>query len=272
MARDDKVKFVKYIPNKGNVKEVREHGVHNAIFQAFECRMKPNLLVGSYPHTQADLNSVQADGDGPNREGSTRNVTTVRVGGCVQVKPSKLLECPLWGAGATRLLELHKRNDELRVDPGADISNIMKLRAESLLAILQGRFKQFLKKRINQKSKRDHWCMRFAYNNLPVVASVMILSGHTKSDLECLNERDSLLLLATGSSCYVKCDDRPSSEGAYLYLDRVRQVFVRSGKVAGRGFSVRNDEHRKAAKESRPSSTFYRLYPSKESPQDKRQR
>ena len=146
----------------------------------------------------------------------------------------------------------------------------MKLRAESLLAILQGRFKQFLKKLIKQKSKHDHWCMRFAYNNLPVVASVMILSSHTKSDLECLNERDSLL--TTDSSCYVKCADRPSSEGAYLYLDRVRQVFVRSGKVAGRGFFVRNDEHRKAAKESRPSSTFYRLYPSKESPRDKRQR
>ena len=36
---------------------------------------KPNLLVGSYPHTQAALDSAQADGDGTNREGSSRNVT-----------------------------------------------------------------------------------------------------------------------------------------------------------------------------------------------------
>ena len=197
MARDDKVKFVKYIPNKGNVKEVREHGVHNAIFQAFECRMKPNLLVGSYPHTQADLNSVQADGDGPNREGSTRNVTTVRVGGCVQVKPSKLLECPLWGAGATRLLELHKRNDELCVDPGADISNKMKLKADSPLTILQGRFKKFLKKRKRDDTERSYQ-VRSRMSQQAGQSSVPDLS------------------------CYVKCAGRPLSKGAYLYLDRVR--------------------------------------------------
>ena len=86
----------------------------------------------------------------------------------------------------------------------------------------------------------------------------MILSGHAKSDIACLNERDSLLV--TDSSRYVKCANSPSSEGAYLYLYSVRQVFIRSGKVDGRGFSVRNEEHKKAAKESRPSSTFYRLY------------
>ena len=59
------------------MKEVREHGVHNAISQAFECRMKPNLLVGSYPHTQAALDSAQADEEGTNRVGSLRNVTVV---------------------------------------------------------------------------------------------------------------------------------------------------------------------------------------------------
>ena len=78
------------------MKEVREYGVHNAISQAFECRMKPNLLVDSYPHTQAALDSAQANGDGTNREGSSRNVTIVRVGERDQVKSSKLLGCPVW--------------------------------------------------------------------------------------------------------------------------------------------------------------------------------
>ena len=77
LAHDDKVKLVKDVPRKGNVKEVREHGVHNTISQVFECRMKPNLLVGSYPHTQAALVSAQANGDGTNREGSSRNMTIV---------------------------------------------------------------------------------------------------------------------------------------------------------------------------------------------------
>ena len=67
----------KDIPRKGNVKEVREHRVHYAISQVFECWMKPNLLVGSYPHTQAALDSAQADGDRTNRKGSSRNVTII---------------------------------------------------------------------------------------------------------------------------------------------------------------------------------------------------
>ena len=263
-AHDDQVKLVKDIPKKGNVKEVREHGVHNAISMAFKCRMKPNLVVGKFPHTEADLEKARGDEGATNGQGfGELHVTTFRIGGCPQVKPSKLLGCPLWRASATRLFELHKRDDGLRVDPGAEVSTDMKLKADALITILQARFKTFVKQRIKQQNKRDHWCLRFAYNNLPLVAAIMILSGHTKIDLECLNERDSLLV--TDSSRYVNGADSPSSEGAYLYLDGVRQVFIRSGKVAGRGFSTRDEEHKKAAKESRPSSTFYRLYPSKES-------
>ena len=103
--------------------------------------------------------------------------------------------------------------------------------------------------------------MQFAYTNLPVVAAAMILSGHMKVDLECLDEADSLLI--TDSSCFIKCETHPNDEGAYLYFDLVRRVFVRSGKVAGRGYVVRGDEHLKGAKESIPTSPFYRRYPSK---------
>ena len=161
--------------------------------------MKPNLLVGSYPHTQADLNSVQADEHGPNRKGSTRNVTTVRVGECVQVKLPKLMECSLWWAGATMLLELHKRHDELSIDPGVDISNKMKLKADSPLTILQGRFKQFLKKRKCNDTERSYQ-----------VRSRMSQQAGQSS--------------ITDSSCYVKCAGHPFlSEGAYLYLDHDRK-------------------------------------------------
>ena len=40
---------------------------------------------------------------------------------------------------------------------------------------------------------------------------------------------------------------------------------MRSRKVAGRGFKVRNKEHISAAKSPTPTSTFYHLYPSNES-------
>ena len=110
---------------------------------------------------------------------------------------------------------------------------------------------------MREKSRCDHWSMHFAFNNLPVVAAVLLLSGHVKSDLECLNERDSLL--NTDSNCYVKCQDCSDNEGSYLYFDNVRKVFVRSGKVAGRGFVDRGKEHVTSAKASRPSSAFYKL-------------
>ena len=45
----------------------------------------------------------------------------------------------------------------------------------------------------------------------------------------------------------------------------VRNVFVRTEKVAGRGFKVRNKEHISAAKSPMPTSTFYHLCLSKES-------
>ena len=90
-----------------------------------------------------------------------------------------------------------------------------------------------------------------------------MLSGHSKPDLEYRNERDSLLV--TDSNCYVKCVDCPENEGSYLYYDMIHRVFVKSGKVAGRGFGERGNDHIKGAKEIRPSSTFYRLYLSKHS-------
>ena len=78
-----------------------------------------------------------------------------------------------------------------------------------------------------------------------------------------MKDRDSLLI--TDESCFLKCEKCPDEEGAYLYFDIVRKIFVRSGKVAGRGMVVRGNEHLKAAKAAVPTSTMYRLYPSKES-------
>lgn len=87
--------------------------------------------------------------------------------------------------------------------------------------------------------------MDFTRVNLPVVTAVMVLSGYLKSNLECLNESDSLLI--TDSIYFLKCDDyaNKDKEGAYLCFNTVCNMFVRNGKVAGRGFVVRGDEHLK---------------------------
>ncbi len=269
IAHDDTLKRKKDIPNRGNLKEAKEHGVNNAILMAYNCRMKPNLLEGKQPHTAEDLARF-ADEDDDERESSELNVTTVQIGEEEQVLPSELLSCNMWRANAVRLFNLDKRDGEMRIDPGAEATDDMKRTADRLGQILRLRFKVFRKERIRQKSRRDHWSMNFAFNNIPVVAAVMVLSGHLKSDIECLNERDSLLI--TDSGCFVKCSETPDQEGAYLYFDMVRRVFVRSGKVAGRGFVSRGDEHVAAAKAARPSSTLYRLYPSKDSPRANKKR
>ena len=76
-----------------------------------------------------------------------------------------------------------------------------------LVRNIRQRFKTFLKQQTRQKTRRDHWYMQFAHNNLPVVAALMILSGHLKTNLKCLNERDSLII--TDSSCFIKCENCP---------------------------------------------------------------
>lgn len=67
------------------------------------------------------------------------------------------------------------------------------------------------------------------------------------------------------SGCFLKCKDNRGLEGAYLYYDLTRHVFIRSGKVAGRDMVVRNDEHLLEAKKDTPSSNLYRLWPSNHS-------
>ena len=216
LAHDDQIKLVKDIPNKGNVKEVVEHGALNAILMAYKCKMKPNLLLGKLPHSAADIDKVR--GDGGTLE--DLHVTTVRIGDPDHVKPSVLLGSNVWRASATRLFGLHTRDGELYVNPGAEISSEMKMRADALIPLLQACFKLYLEQRIRQKNKRDHWCLQFARNNLPVVAAIMTLSGHVQSNLECMNERDSLLV--TDLARYVKCIDCVRSVSGRLLARRLQ--------------------------------------------------
>jgi len=109
----------------------------------------------------------------------------------------------------------------------------------------------------------NHWSMKLAYKNLAVSAACMVLTNHTKMDLKCLDESSCLLAINTNS--FLPCLSFPNREGAYLYYDANRGVFVRSGKVTRRGFVVRGDEHLKASKGERANSHFYFVYPSDQS-------
>ena len=159
----------------------------------------------------------------------------------------------MWRVNAIRLFQLG-------IAEGTEVSEELASKADLLLRMLNHRFRIFLMERVPVKSKRAHWTMEFAYNNMPVNAAVMVLSGHLPMALECLSESDCLLV--NDDSCFVRCSTCPGREGAYLYFDLVRRVFVRSGKVGGRGYSSRDGEHLKEAMKPIPTSRFYRWWPS----------
>ena len=43
---------------------------------------------------------------------------------------------------------------------------------------------------MKQAAKKNHWILRFAFKNLPIIAARMILSKHLKLDLKCLGESE----------------------------------------------------------------------------------
>ena len=110
--------------------------------------------------------------------------------------------------------------------------------------------------------------MKLASKNMAIVAAVMVLQSHLKDDLSSLDDSDCLLSINAAN--FIKCSEHPDREGAYLYFDLNRGVFVRSGKVVGRGFVVRDAEHEKEAKAVTASSFFYRMFPSVHSPRGSR--
>jgi len=168
IAHDDELKKIGDIPNRGNLEEAkRDPPIRNAILMAYNCRLKPNLLEGTMPHSTEELARLADDDDElPSTE---VNATTVRLGNEVddQILPSELLSSPLWRANVVKLFNLHNsnRDEELmaRIDPGAAVSEESKAKADRLNQILNQRFKKFLSGRITGKDNPSvhigQWCL-----------------------------------------------------------------------------------------------------------------
>ena len=107
-ADNDELVRMKDIPNHGNLKEVKEHGILNIIMTAYNCRMKPNLLEGRQPHTAKNLVIFADDVD--NECGTNRvDISTVRLRDDDQVFPSELLGYHMWRVNAVRLFNENKQ-------------------------------------------------------------------------------------------------------------------------------------------------------------------
>jgi hypothetical protein len=133
--------------------------------------MLKNELVGNMPF---DINTINGDFVGSGVDQLC--IINVSLGQTNEDRflPSKLLSEENWVRLAINLLGLEDTNVT------STITEQQKDKADHLLKILQDRFQQHLLARIENKTKRTHWSMIFAYTNLAVSATCMILSNHVK--------------------------------------------------------------------------------------------
>ena len=235
------------LPIRGKLVEA-QNGAINKIKVAFELRGNPNTL-----HSESPANARENDDD----TSRIVDIQEITLGSESFVLPSELLSNADWVNYVVELLHLD--------DMAKIVVEQEKDKANQLFHKLRERLKNHMNARIQEKSRHTHWSMIFARENLAVCAACMVLSNHLKVDLTCIGSIGELL--GRNSGRFVRCDDFPDREGAYLYYDMNDECFIRSGKVTRRGFSVRDSEHRKAAAVSSSSkSHFYFLYPSKQSP------
>jgi len=74
---------------------------------------------------------------------------------------------------------------------------------------------------VKQAAKKNHWILRFAFKNLPIIAAMMILSKHLKLDLKCLGKSECLL--SSNANQFIPCLTFPRREGVYLYFEQWRR-------------------------------------------------
>jgi hypothetical protein len=236
------------LPAKGKLKDAEDNTVRNCIRIAFDCRTKSNRIEGTLPF---DLSNISDN----NNEGNNWGAHFITLTNNDSVLPSTLISDKSWVLYAINLLDLEKTTRALR-----EISSSDKDKADLLLVKLCERFKKHVNLRVKQVLKRNHCVLKLAWKNLSVVASIMLLSNHLKMELKCLGEH--ACLLAVNTNQFIPSGAFPNCEGAYLYFDGNRGVFVRGGKVVRQGFKEQGEEHLACAKVEKSLLHFYFLYPS----------
>lgn len=151
-----------------------------------------------------------------------------------------------------------------------DMADIQE-QTDTLHEILRARLVRHVEQRINDASKRDHYSLRWAEQNLGRVAAIMVIMGHVKKDIAIAKSNSGTCVLRQPGNTFIIAGtaDILEQEGCYLYYDCEDACWIRSGKVVGknRSFGGRNKEHATMAKEQSMEalkSKFYRTYPSKD--------
>ena len=224
------------------------------VTQVYEYRTLPNLLQSVLDDMNSTSDSLEEVVEEQENE---TNEEVLRLGVESEVmKASTFLLNNEWVHKVKTLL-----NSDNKITCN-DVTEELTRRADTLQKTLLFRFTYHVKRRIEDKSKHNHWVMRWSRRNMAQVAGIMTLFNHVKKDLECMQDISSTLL--GGKNQFVKVEEKESNlQGAYLYYDTNDGKWIRSGKVTRRSFGVRHAEHVKKSESKRTTSTLYSRYPSK---------
>ena len=250
--RDDIVKSK--LPNKDNL-AAAIIGTNCLIKLAFDCRAQPNIM----------LNKLSAAVENERRIGSedqtgiskfSRHEVIVHFHK-LHAKASTYLSNEDWLLTARIIF-----------DPSSDVminevNDEMCIKADKLQNALLNRLTNHVHRRIREKKKMEHWCLKLAANNFGQMAALMVLCNHIKDDLGCLD--NNATLLKTNISFVRVVGAAFKKQGAYLHYDNNNNTWIRSGKVTGRGMDIRDAEHLKKARAKSATSRFYLRYPTKDS-------
>jgi hypothetical protein len=176
LAHDTNIMSKSRLPVKGKLKDAKDDTLKNRIRLAFNCRMMPNKIEAVLPF---DLSDEQPYND----EAEKYRVHQITLTDDETVLPSKLLSDSLWVKYVISFLDL-----EMTAAATSNVSASNKEKADLLLIKLREQFKSHVKARVKQSLKQNHWVLKFAYKNLPVVAVAMLLSNHLKIELKFLTK------------------------------------------------------------------------------------
>ena len=148
------------------------------------------------------------------------------------------------------------------------ITEAMMSNADNLALALKPRLNFHIDDRVDP-IKQNHWTLRFTRDNIPPMAAAMCFFGHIMDDISMHQLDEHLLDLPMNAMFQMISGDLSSLEGCYLYYDKCKHKWIRSGKSSGDGkgacFDGRGKTHQDNAKskDQMRAHRFYREYPAR---------
>jgi len=150
---------------------------------------------------------------------------------------------------------------------GVEITPELEKFADATLKELEPRFTRHIDDKVDE-SKSNHFTLKFQSDNLPAMSAILALCGGVTDDLECTDVNSCLLRLPFGGVFKLMSNDLKGLEGCYLYYDRKRATWIRSGKTSGAAnasFDYRHNTHKSNAAKipEMEKHKFYQCYPTR---------